>query len=121
SFVKKKVGIITLYGLFNFGNRLQNYATQKIFENLGYEVKSLIREDFIESESFKNNLKCYLLIIFRRGYYQQFKNNKIRKDNFKKFQKLIFSTNIKKESLLKLKDEYDYFAVGSDQVWNPFY
>lgn len=119
--MKKKVGIITLYGLFNFGNRLQNYATQKIFENLGYEVRSLIREDFIEFESLKNKLKRYLLIILKKGYYHQFKNNKIRKDSFKKFQKLIFSTNIKKENLLKLKDEYDYFAVGSDQVWNPFY
>lgn len=117
----KKIGIVTLYGLFNFGNRLQNYATQKIFLNLGFEVNSLIREDFIESGSLINNLKTYLLIIIRKGYYQQFKQNKRRKNNFKNFQKLINFTTIKKEDISKLRNKYDYFAVGSDQVWNPCY
>ena len=36
-----KVGIITLGGRFNYGNRLQNYATEYIWKTLGYEPTSL--------------------------------------------------------------------------------
>lgn len=37
-----KVGIVTIQNRFNYGNRLQNYATQYVYENLGFEVSSLI-------------------------------------------------------------------------------
>ena len=37
-----KAGIITIYDLLNYGNRLQNYAVTKIFEDLGYEVDTLL-------------------------------------------------------------------------------
>lgn len=119
--MKKKVGIITLYGLFNFGNRLQNYAVQEIFRNQGFDTESLIRNDFLEKESMINLLKTYLLIIFRKGFYKQYKQNKNRKQNFNKFQTVISSKNIDLTDLQYLEDEYDYFSIGSDQVWNPFY
>lgn len=40
--MKKKVVIITIYDPNpNMGNRLQNYAVQKIFENLNYDVVTI--------------------------------------------------------------------------------
>ena len=39
--MKKKIAIITLYGLENYGNRLQNYALGKIIEFLGYDVETI--------------------------------------------------------------------------------
>ena len=36
---KKRVYIITRHAIANYGSILQAYATQKIFENLGYETK----------------------------------------------------------------------------------
>ena len=40
-----KVGVVTIPGRFNYGNRLQNYAAVKIYEGLGFQVDSLILED----------------------------------------------------------------------------
>lgn len=34
----QKVGIISLFQGYNFGNKLQNYAVEVFFKNLGYEV-----------------------------------------------------------------------------------
>ena len=38
----KKAAIITLYGNYNFGNKLQNYALQAVLEDYGFEVETLI-------------------------------------------------------------------------------
>ena len=37
-----KVGIVTLPGKYNYGNRLQAYANWKIYSNLGYEASLLV-------------------------------------------------------------------------------
>ena len=37
-----KIGIVTLYGNTNYGNRLQNYADQEILKQRGYEVETLV-------------------------------------------------------------------------------
>ena len=37
----QKVGIVTLYGNSNFGNKLQNYAIQKKVSSLGFDVVTL--------------------------------------------------------------------------------
>ena len=57
----KKIGIITLNGYFNFGNRLQNYALTKILEEKGFEVYTIwyknyktIVKDFIKSKLFSS-------------------------------------------------------------------
>ena len=39
-----KIGIVTGYGLFNYGNRLQNYALQFVLEKLGHNVETLVVE-----------------------------------------------------------------------------
>jgi len=33
----KKIGIVTLYGNYNLGNKLQNYAVEQIYRNLGFD------------------------------------------------------------------------------------
>ena len=37
-----KIGILTLNGYHNYGNRLQNYALQKVLESLGFDVDTII-------------------------------------------------------------------------------
>ena len=39
--MKKNVGLVTLPGNYNYGNRLQNYATSKLFESLSYKPEAL--------------------------------------------------------------------------------
>ncbi|NMA84110.1 MAG: hypothetical protein GX962_09640, partial [Epulopiscium sp.] len=38
----KKVGIVTLHGYHNYGNKLQNYALQKVLNDLNYLADTLI-------------------------------------------------------------------------------
>src|SRR5699024_789349 len=38
----KKVGIITLNGYKNYGNRLQNYALQEVIKQQGFEVETIL-------------------------------------------------------------------------------
>lgn len=37
----KKIGIITLSGNYNYGNRLQNYAMQEVYKKLGFEAETI--------------------------------------------------------------------------------
>ena len=116
-----KVGIITLPGRFNYGNRLQNYAAERIFLNLGYKSESLVlrcgpsiaaaAKDVAKKMLGKQTVKPEDLM------------TKARLAAFDAFNKRI---NIREvagdgKSLSSIKKEYDYFSVGSDQVWNPDY
>ena len=38
----KKIGILTMNGNENYGNRLQNYATQEVLRKLGYATETII-------------------------------------------------------------------------------
>ena len=60
----KKAAIITLYGNYNFGNKLQNYALQAVLEDYGFEVETLIfssaksdRASVGLSDKFKKKIK----------------------------------------------------------------
>ena len=37
----KRAGIVTLFGEYNFGNRLQNYAVQQVLKKNGLEVETI--------------------------------------------------------------------------------
>jgi len=137
----KKIGILTLYGHFNYGNRLQNYATQEVFKSLGFEVETIVnhaslRTDNIGHTIFKRifNLrrnsvleiinKCTLKLwhIFHKNDIER--RNVERIDIFRKFtEDHIVETeySISDEEIPEdLSERYDYFVSGSDQVWNPF-
>ena len=42
--VDKKIGIVTIVDYNNYGNRLQNYATQQVLKKFGYEAVTLKNE-----------------------------------------------------------------------------
>ena len=48
----KKIGIVTLNDYVNFGNRLQNYAVQKILNKNGCETITLLNESYLNSKKF---------------------------------------------------------------------
>ena len=117
----KKIGIVTLYGEFNYGNRLQNYAVQKLLSKYG-NVETIM--NCYKRPKWKI-IPYYIkkLIKFFINPYNGIKAI-IRKRNFKKFSQYITRTkkyqNIKKVNK-KLNKSYDYFFTGSDQVWNHQY
>ncbi len=126
----KKACIITLYGNSNYGNKLQNYAVQEIINKRNIDVLT------VENDNYYNDKKNYILRFIKRKitifiktgrlsenyYYYLANQNKERTKNF-----LLFDKMIKKEKKYfnyfnqKKFSNYDYYFVGSDQIWNPYF
>lgn len=121
-----KVAIVTLVNN-NYGNRLQNYAVQCNLEKNGIEVCTIPNNKFLNSNkySFINNFEYLMSMIknelLKNGVYRLkcgfFTNKKVKK--FLKFNKNIKFSR-KKFSFFRLMN-YDFYIVGSDQVWNPYF
>jgi hypothetical protein len=133
-----KVAIVTLVDYCNYGNRLQNYATQEVIKNFGFEAKTLLyNKTFKKNEElFSNKIKRKIrilmdmtnaeryLLIKNKILHNSYKNliNK-RRSAFKLFTQLniaetdfVFSAdNVPND----LNERYEFFVTGSDQVWNP--
>ena len=98
----KRVGIITLNGNFNFGNKLQNYALKKYIEkNFELNVETLWTEDYKKEQVAKRLLKSILRV-----------PSLLKRKKFEEFNRYL---NVKN---LEYKDIYDCYVIGSDQVWN---
>ena len=113
-----KIGIITICDNDNYGNRLQNYATQEFLKETGLEVETIKNKSFLNDMN-KKKLKYYLRKT--KNLYIDCKTlfNK-RTFYFKTFNKSIkFSKKYYHNWNSNDKKMYDYFVVGSDQVWNP--
>lgn len=138
----RRIGILTLCGYINYGNRLQNYATQEVLKSLGFEVETITNHVSLQKESIgqriinrmiylrkanvseiNNYIKCQLWNVFHKNVVER--RNIERIEIFRKFSKdHITETeySISPEEIPDdLADRYDYFVCGSDQVWNPFY
>lgn len=101
------IGIVTLYGNDNFGNKLQNYALQEYIKRLDsrYSVDTIISYN----DTFKEVIKNFL----------SKKNSNTRLANFLEFNKYInYTTEKVGVNHPKLKKKYDFLVFGSDQVWN---
>lgn len=111
----KKIGILTINDYTNLGNRLQNYAVQEILKNFTDNVET------IENKKVKKyqKLRTFIGDIIKSVSPKSFHKRYIRFAKFNKKIKtskiIIYENNIPKD----LKDKYDYFITGSDQVWNP--
>ena len=113
---------MSIYDLQNIGNRLQNYAAIKILSEYG-EVKNIVSYYNNTESSFFCSPKAKLRKLIKM--LADFKHKSLfkyiaRLKRFCEFDKMINNTkqygkNYKYE---KLDKEYDYFFVGSDQIWN---
>ena len=118
----KKIAIITLYGNNNFGNKLQNYATQVILEKMGYEVTTIRNK--ITFKNKKENLifitKNIIKFLLNIKYFKKNKNREIMFNEFN--ENINYSTDIININNVPryLNNQFDYFIYGSDQVWSPY-
>lgn len=113
----KKVGILTINDDNNYGNRLQNYATQEILKKRNMDVTTILNIEGMKGINFwkrkiKNVIKRFLIMKPKFKRYSNFiRFNKGIKQSFY----IIGKDNIPSS----LAERYDYFITGSDQVWNP--
>ena len=99
----KNVKVITLNGLTNFGNRLQNYALIKYLNN-NFNCNTCN----LWNNKYKYEIKMFVKTLLT-GTKKVSRLRRLR--NFYEFDKYI-PTNIN-------KNNKDIIVYGSDQIWNP--
>lgn len=116
-----RVGILTLTGDNNYGNKLQNYALQFVLEQLGHDVETIR----VSEESYKITcLKTILQTPFLSILPEHRKNWVRRRRRFLSFNRYIHQASFRisksygKEMIEKYLQPYDYIFYGSDQIWN---
>lgn len=143
-----KAGIITIVKNAvdeSFGPAMQIYAVQQILRDYGIEPETIVDETVKRSfsekilrgmDEFTKGPQAIKFII-QKGFTkspqkmsegiteEQKALIQKRRMNYGKFiQKYIKISDIKEQDLLSGDDRinnYEYFVVGSDQVWNPYY
>lgn len=111
------IGIVTFTTGDNFGQRLQNYALQEIIESFGNSVKTIRRKDF--RLSYKYNIKRQLKAFLNSEISIDLERSKCFKkfdDNYILYYKDIIDPV---RVSLDLKNNFDIFIAGSDQIWSP--
>ena len=118
--MKKKVAIITCIGKSNFGNRLQNYALQKVLEDYNFDVETLINTSLLNNvdkfEEAEREYVAYQAEKDKRDY-----ENRFRIAYFEEFDKNVKFREGMVTAINLPETNYDYYVVGSDQIWNPFH
>lgn len=126
--VAKKVELITLQRVPNYGSVLQAYATQKIIEKNGLEceiinyfpkrmtISAMLRRIKNKNKKLKKSLllRTVARIIIFPSYIKRFLR-------FNSFYKNLNMTDIEYHSNDELKKNppnADIYCTGSDQVWN---
>ncbi|MDO4169320.1 MAG: polysaccharide pyruvyl transferase family protein [Lachnospiraceae bacterium] len=124
----KKIAIVTLNHGINYGNKLQNYAVQVIYEKLGYEAETIrfYPQGLKVNEKSKKTF-CLLLKKLKRHYlsYKFSSIQKRRQDSFSAFDRQYLKMTKTCYTPMTYhninEQDYDFFAVGSDQVWNSYF
>lgn len=119
-----KIGISTIIDNNNYGNRLQNYASQQVLISMGHAPITINPINEKKYKYFiKKNIKKSIIRLSKCLNFNNIKINQLnRTERFEKFtnkyapNEEIFIKNNK--NLEKLCENFDYFITGSDQVWN---
>ena len=122
----KKVGILTMHQVRNYGSFAQAYATCRSIEKFGYETELIdytypneahcTKKSAIGKLLHIGNLMTKSLIPGRphRKFEQHYR------EAYKSFYKLSRAYK-NREEIMANPPKYDIYLVGSDQVWNDRY
>ena len=126
---KKKVGIVTILDVANFGSMLQAYALATVMERMGLEVEFINywRTDyttshkvctFLKDRSLGNILKRVIFAFLALFFYVPIRK-RVRSFVTRKFTFTRSYHSI--DELLKHPPVFDIVVSGSDQIWNSVY
>lgn len=107
----KKIAIVTICDNNNYGNRLQNYALNTVVSSLGLNSVTLWNKS-------NNTLRKRTKLAIKKCLPTK---NIYRKKEvlFEQFTRgYICNKYVDLDNLSNINDEFDYFIVGSDQIWN---
>lgn len=110
-----RVAQVTFNAYNNYGNVLQKYALQQT-------LKKFV--DFTEVLWFNGNISnsnfwAETAEIPYNKSLEYYLRSAVQLTKFKEFDERYIDTRFNIPYIEEIADEYDYFVVGSDQVWNP--
>lgn len=124
----KKIGIMTLHYIPNYGAVLQSYALKKVLSNFcKAEIIDYRQDNREKNNSFKSYIKWARsgktfakIVKMPLHFYRNRYLIKMRKElqNFY-VNRLGLQDRITEEKKEELNGRYKAIVVGSDQVWNP--
>ena len=119
-----RVAQLTLNGYYNYGSILQKFALHHTLKKFTTFTEVLwLSPPRLFSETLSERYgQCVLKKdrIENPDYMEAFyRREAIRQNKFRDFENLYIETRFDIPYLEDLADEYDFFVVGSDQIWNP--
>lgn len=111
-----RIALITLVDFDNYGNRLQNYALEKVLADMGNTVTSIA--------PYKPNFVKWTIKKFIKADGDILKVKYLKSRRLKEFlefdNQYVNTCAINSNNFDSIQVEnYDCFVSGSDQVWNP--
>lgn len=124
-----RIGKLTIDGYYNYGNLLQNYALQEALLKYATTVETVWHDPdwfmpkYWGNWSWKEPIKY---ILNRNMFRDQMKSGHIgremvRQGKLKDWSDRYIRIRFDVKKLADIVEDYDYFVVGSDQVWNPYF
>lgn len=121
-----KIGILTITDGANYGNRLQNFALQEFLKEMDLEVKTIRRSTTRDIKGYRKGVFLFkeyikkILGITNTSFYARERKRRFESFNntYISFSEVCLSDNKAPETL---KDDFDYFICGSDQIWNAHF
>ena len=116
-----KVAQIALDDYGNYGNFLQKYAIHKTVKKFAGDAEFFWYKDtgfWVENGDFPPPPK-YILDAHPFDYQRWICRQAVRMTKIKEFSERNIKTRFNLPYIEETADEYDYFVIGSDQVWAP--
>ncbi|MDZ8274820.1 polysaccharide pyruvyl transferase family protein [Microbacterium aquimaris] len=113
--MKNTVAVLTLVDLQNYGNRLQNYAVHQLLSGRGFAPWTV--------EVRRTPWKSVARTIAYTSGAVDLRHSKSARGRAKAFASFTRAhapfVTVRPDDVDKLAQRFDFFSVGSDQVWNP--
>lgn len=123
-----KIALLTFHTAANYGAALQAYALQKYLKDKGFDCEYINYVN--ESRRHEYDMMFHIIDCIKKGkltsavaYCLGSPFMTLRKRRFNRFYRnnlkateTVYQTS---QEAAILNGKYDYFVVGSDQVWNP--
>lgn len=129
--MKKRIGILTFHCAHNYGAVLQTYGLQEQLKLMNFDVEIIdyipryLLDPYLAVKPFRTcRTNCltkslaYLKFLAKEAPFVPFRL--YRRKKFSEF--IINRLQLSEERFFRAFDEnlkYDFYVIGSDQVWNP--
>lgn len=131
--MRNRIGVVTYWGIYNFGSFLQAFALQQVLKDMGYKPCIIQVQEKGRMERIKSKTKLLIKLLCHPTYISNFLD--LRRMGLRTISDVSAEAKMKFEAdqkgvdviradygeLRNLARTVDFcaFICGSDQIWNP--